>query len=861
MATVGSFSDNERVNRLRYEASTDGVAEATASLEKLSSVNEKLAETSATMETAQAKTTAAVGASVTVNERQSATTLRAGQSLDRLVKSIDDQYRAESRIAAGRSILDNSLRQGLITESEHAARLDQLIEKYGAVTEGVTRHSQALGMNRIQAQEASHVIRATSEMILAGMSPLQALALEHSRIITFFQMGEGSVANQLAGFGRAVYGMLGPIGTAVAGVSLLASGIAWFSMSTKDSTKIVEEHTSALNGMKDARDRLSQGHTDYTARGVEGYQTDLLANKKELEESLKSLSSSAMRQIQGLRTADIVSGDTAFLPAYDKFIASIRAGRPAFVEFRDELEKIAAANRKDLDIQRSVHALEELTSKGTAAEIQLRRDADALRGITETTRDATGHLVAFTEAMSRLQSGIPEYIGRGLSASVKLLDDYRKIDTELAKARENRETMGPDMSDLAADMRRQAARDESATTRWKDVLESRLKAGMPKYAVDNLDQTLAEKLSAAFEAAAARGAKLPVINEGYRTYADQVELYRTLGPKIAAKPGTSLHERGGAVDLGVANLSSTDEAIIREELKRRGVVNTNSEKWHFAMQSNALAEQNTAAQRVFEQGESWRKTIADFEKGTQAILDQAGATKKNSDELVRERAVLELTTALKRDNVPITAELTAQIDREAAARVRAMHAQDLWQRSIKSADEVRSTSKSILGGFISDLSRGTSGMEAFQHAVEKLRDKLTEKLSDTIIDQLLGKAGTTMSGGGGLISSFVSGIGHFFGLFAEGGSIGGGGWGIVGEKGPEIVQGPANVTPFAKVPMAAAPAPAPAANVLHMSVDVSGARGDREIQALVVSAVQAGISQFSTSGLPGRLAEIQLRGA
>jgi hypothetical protein len=43
-------------------------------------------------------------------------------------------------------------------------------------------------------------------------------------------------------------------------------------------------------------------------------------------------------------------------------------------------------------------------------------------------------------------------------------------------------------------------------------------------------------------------------------------------------------------------------------------------------------------------------------------------------------------------------------------------------------------------------------------------------------------------------SGFVGGIGKSFGFFDHGGTIPAGGVGIVGERGPEIVRGPATVT-------------------------------------------------------------------
>jgi 6-pyruvoyl-tetrahydropterin synthase len=56
---------------------------------------------------------------------------------------------------------------------------------------------------------------------------------------------------------------------------------------------------------------------------------------------------------------------------------------------------------------------------------------------------------------------------------------------------------------------------------------------------------------------------------------------------------------------------------------------------------------------------------------------------------------------------------------------------------------------------------------------------------------VLGLAIPGIGQAGGLLSAFQG----FSGLFQHGGTIPSGGWGIVGERGPEIVQGPAQVTP------------------------------------------------------------------
>jgi prefoldin subunit 5 len=58
---------------------------------------------------------------------------------------------------------------------------------------------------------------------------------------------------------------------------------------------------------------------------------------------------------------------------------------------------------------------------------------------------------------------------------------------------------------------------------------------------------------------------------------------------------------------------------------------------------------------------------------------------------------------------------------------------------------------------------------------------------------LSGKGGQT----GGILGMLAKGASSLFaGFFAEGGSIPSGKWGIAGEAGPELVQGPANITPL-----------------------------------------------------------------
>ncbi|MGJ0397407.1 MAG: phage tail length tape measure family protein [Methylocystis sp.] len=95
-------------------------------------------------------------------------------------------------------------------------------------------------------------------------------------------------------------------------------------------------------------------------------------------------------------------------------------------------------------------------------------------------------------------------------------------------------------------------------------------------------------------------------------------------------------------------------------------------------------------------------------------------------------------------------------------------------------------------------------------------------------------------GQGGILSSVVD---FFSGFFAEGGDVPAGHWGVAGEKGPELVRGPATVTPFSKLasaPRAASQAP----TVIHFNVTSPDApsfvRSEAQVSALLTRALVRG---------------------
>ncbi len=117
---------------------------------------------------------------------------------------------------------------------------------------------------------------------------------------------------------------------------------------------------------------------------------------------------------------------------------------------------------------------------------------------------------------------------------------------------------------------------------------------------------------------------------------------------------------------------------------------------------------------------------------------------------------------------------------------------------------------------------------------------------------LFGTAGTNGATGGlfgALQGLFTGGLSSaakppdFSGLYATGGTIGAGRWGIAGEAGPEVVAGPATVVPWSKV-VARAGSAAPPPQTINFNVTTpdapSFARSETQVAALLARAAGRG---------------------
>lgn len=175
------------------------------------------------------------------------------------------------------------------------------------------------------------------------------------------------------------------------------------------------------------------------------------------------------------------------------------------------------------------------------------------------------------------------------------------------------------------------------------------------------------------------------------------------------------------------------------------------------------------------------------------------------------------------------------------------------------ADSAQELAHGITDPLKDAFKSGELNAETFSGAVQgifgNLRDRLIDNafkpIEDALFNLFSGASGGGGGGGGGIFGGIGSALGGLFaGFFDTGGRIGAGQFGIVGERGPEIVTGPANVTSrvdTARMMQGGGGRIEVVARVENGSIvqDVRRISGEVAVQV-----TQAGIKQFAREGLP-----------
>jgi tape measure domain-containing protein len=245
----------------------------------------------------------------------------------------------------------------------------------------------------------------------------------------------------------------------------------------------------------------------------------------------------------------------------------------------------------------------------------------------------------------------------------------------------------------------------------------------------------------------------------------------------------------------------------------------------------------------------------------------------------RARAEQDLLNAALKAGKEITPELRAQIgalaDQYALATVEAAKLAEGQDKIRERAEEMRDLQKEVTRGIIDGFIEGRDAAEIFADALKKVGDHLINDVLDSIFQiknassggGIFGFLGSLFGMGGGispLASSFISGGG--VGLFSDGGYTGPGGKyqpagivhrgeyvvpkNIVDKVGPQNIQrlfaGYANggLVGAPKLPSLASSVARSGPQNVNINIDVTGAKGNTEIEAMVQSGVRAGLREY-----------------
>lgn len=130
---------------------------------------------------------------------------------------------------------------------------------------------------------------------------------------------------------------------------------------------------------------------------------------------------------------------------------------------------------------------------------------------------------------------------------------------------------------------------------------------------------------------------------------------------------------------------------------------------------------------------------------------------------------------------------------------------DFWQSEVKrAADATKTVISTIDGAFDgvgASFAQAARGAQKFGDVVLNVLNKLVDGFANLAVNKifqmLFGNVGLGgfLVGGGSFNGGVTPGPNGFAGLYAKGGTIPAGKWGIAGESGPEAIIGPATVMP------------------------------------------------------------------
>jgi phage-related minor tail protein len=186
-------SVNNVVRTIRIRGESDGVEKVTGELNKLAAAQQNVA---------------------VVSEQSSKRVLSLEDAWKKQSLKLDEAARSQANISRETKIADGALREGLITQQQHAERLNLISQRYAVATQAAGKFANQTGLNRYELLNLSRQMQDVGVSLAGGQSPFVVLTQQGSQILDVFQATTGSVR----GFFSQAIGWAARFATSTAGV-------------------------------------------------------------------------------------------------------------------------------------------------------------------------------------------------------------------------------------------------------------------------------------------------------------------------------------------------------------------------------------------------------------------------------------------------------------------------------------------------------------------------------------------------------------------------------------------------------------------------------------------------------------------
>ncbi len=153
---------------------------------------------------------------------------------------LDEAARSQANIARETKIADGALREGLITQQQHAERLNLIGQRYSVATVQAGKFAAQTGLNRYEMLNLSRQMQDVGVSLAGGQSPFVVLTQQGSQILDVFQATNGTVrgffSQAISWAGRFVASTAG----VVTGVLGIGAGALYAASSWQESQREID---------------------------------------------------------------------------------------------------------------------------------------------------------------------------------------------------------------------------------------------------------------------------------------------------------------------------------------------------------------------------------------------------------------------------------------------------------------------------------------------------------------------------------------------------------------------------------------------------------------------------------------------